>query len=289
MAEPVGRIARLLRWSVVDGPGNRMVLFLQGCNFACPGCHNPHTIGQCDDCGLCVPACPEAALSLQGGRIVFDAAACTQCDACLAACPISANPMAQALGVPQVLALLRRDLPFLDGLTVSGGEATVQLKFVAALFAAVKAAPDLAHLTCLIDSNGHLGPLGWAQVLPVTDGVMLDVKAFDPARHRALTGQDNARVLASARLLAKAGKLAELRFLMVPGQTDSEDEAAAFQAFAASLGPGLRLRLNAFQHHGVRGPARDWPAMRREGVEALAARLTAAGLGPVVLPSVWLG
>ncbi len=289
MAEPVGRIARLLRWSVVDGPGNRMVLFLQGCNFACPGCHNPHTIGQCDDCGLCVPACPEAALSLQGGRIVFDAAACTQCDACLAACPISANPMAQALGVPQVLALLRRDLPFLDGLTVSGGEATVQLKFVAALFAAVKAAPDLAHLTCLIDSNGHLGPLGWAQVLPVTDGVMLDVKAFDPARHRALTGQDNARVLASARLLAKAGKLAELRFLMVPGQTDSEDEAAAFQAFAASLGPGLRLRLNAFQHHGVRGPARDWPAMPREGVEALAARLTAAGLGPVVLPSVWLG
>ena len=289
MAEPVGRIARLLRWSVVDGPGNRMVLFLQGCNFACPGCHNPHTIGQCDDCGLCVPACPEAALSLQGGRIVFDAAACTQCDACLAACPISANPMAQALGVPQVLALLRRDLPFLDGLTVSGGEATVQLKFVAALFAAVKAAPDLAHLTCLIDSNGHLGPLGWAQVLAVTDGVMLDVKAFDPARHRALTGQDNARVLASARLLAKAGKLAELRFLMVPGQTDSEDEAAAFQAFAASLGPGLRLRLNAFQHHGVRGPARDWPAMRREGVEALAARLTAAGLGPVVLPSVWLG
>lgn len=289
MAEPVGRIARLLRWSVVDGPGNRMVLFLQGCNFACPGCHNPHTIGQCDDCGLCVPACPEAALSLQGGRIVFDAAACTQCDACLAACPISANPMAQALGVPQVLALLRRDLPFLDGLTVSGGEATVQLKFVAALFAAVKAAPDLAHLTCLIDSNGHLGPLGWAQVLPVTDGVMLDVKAFDPARHCALTGQDNARVLASARLLAKAGKLAELRFLMVPGQTDSEDEAAAFQAFAASLGPGLRLRLNAFQHHGVRGPARDWPAMRREGVEALAARLTAAGLGPVVLPSVWLG
>ncbi|MCI5109769.1 MAG: YjjW family glycine radical enzyme activase [Marivita sp.] len=288
MPDPIGTISRVLRWSVVDGPGNRLVLFLQGCNFNCPGCHNPHTIGVCNDCGDCIPACPTDALTLVDGRIAFDPTLCTDCDECLRACPISANPMVRRMSVEDVLVLLRRDVAFLNGLTVSGGEATMQLKFVRALFAAVKAAPDLAHLTCFVDSNGHLGPQGWAKLLDVTDGVMLDIKAFDPDRHRNLTGQGNERVLASARLLAKAGKLAELRFLLVPGQTDNTDEIDALRDFARSLGPGIRLRLNAFQHHGVRGPARDWPVMRRAGVEQAAARLMAADIGPLVLPSVWL-
>lgn len=288
MPEPIGTVSKVLRWSVVDGPGNRLVLFLQGCNFNCPGCHNPHTIGICNDCGDCIPVCPPGALTMVDGRIAFDPAVCTDCDACLRICPISANPMVRTMSVADVLALLRRDAAFLNGLTVSGGEATMQLKFVRALFAAVKAAPDLAHLTCFIDSNGHLGPQGWAKVLEVTDGVMLDIKAFDPARHRHLTGQGNARVLASARLLADAGKLAELRFLMVPGETDTDGELAALRAFAEALGPGIRLRLNAFQHHGVQGAARDWPVMRRAGVEAAAAFLAEGNVGPITLPSVWL-
>lgn len=58
------RIAKILPWSCVDGPGNRMVLFLQGCNFDCAACHNPHTIGQCNDWGDCLPACAPGALRL---------------------------------------------------------------------------------------------------------------------------------------------------------------------------------------------------------------------------------
>lgn len=286
MPEPSGLVARLLRWSVVDGPGNRMVLFLQGCSFSCRACHNPHTIGTCNACGLCLPACAPGALVLNDGRMAFDPALCTQCDACLAACPINANPMARRLQVGEVLQALHQDRLFLDGITVSGGEATMQPKFVAALFTAIKAAPDLSHLTCLIDSNGHLGPSGWERLLPVTDGVMLDIKALDPVRHRALTGKGNEHVLASARLLAKAGKLSELRYLVIPGQTDREDEVAAFVALAREL--GVPLRLNAFRRHGVRGLAQDWPEAGRASLEAIAARLVAAGLGPVALPAVWV-
>lgn len=69
----------------------------------------------------------------------WQAALCTDCDACLDACPRSANPKTATMTVAEVLALLRRDGPLLSGITVSGGEATTQLPFVVALFAAIKA------------------------------------------------------------------------------------------------------------------------------------------------------
>jgi pyruvate-formate lyase-activating enzyme len=159
---------------------------------------------------------------------------------------------------------------------------------VAALFAAIRQDPALAGLTCFIDSNGHLGAQGWRQLLPLTDGVMLDIKAFDPALHLGLTGRDNARSLNSARITHAAGKLYELRYLMLPGQTDTPEEIAHLIRFADELGGPLRIRLNAFHAQGVRGKAGDWPSMPRPRVEAVADQLRQAGLGPVILPAVWL-
>ncbi|PKR88652.1 YjjW family glycine radical enzyme activase [Pleomorphomonas diazotrophica] len=288
MSDGVAAVSKFLTWSVVDGPGNRFVLFLQGCNYRCITCHNPHTIGICNDCGTCVAVCPSGALTKTGRKVVHDPGLCVACDSCLAACPTRANPMVRRMTVEDVLALLRRNAPFLNGLTVSGGEATLHLDFLIDLFAAIRAAPDLAHLTLFIDSNGHLAAEGWQRVLPLTDGVMLDIKAFDPDRHRRLTGTDNKLSLASARLLADAGKLYELRFLLVPGETDRPEEIGALAALARELDPNIRLRLNAFQLHGVRGSAATWKAMPRDGVEAAAAALAAAGFSNVAVPSVWL-
>ncbi|WP_237154475.1 YjjW family glycine radical enzyme activase [Oryzibacter oryziterrae] len=282
------QVSKILTWSVVDGPGNRFVLFLQGCTYRCLACHNPHTIGQCDHCGACVATCPSGALSLRDGRVVHDPAPCTSCDTCLRTCPINANPMVQTMTVADVLARIRTAQAFLTGITVSGGEATMQLRFVSALFAALKTSGDLRHLSCMIDSNGHLGPRGWASVLPFTDGVLLDIKAFDPDRHRRLTGRSNERSIASARLLAAAGKLSELRLLMIPGETDLDAEIDALTRLVLDLSPETRIRLNAFQHHGVRGEAREWAKMERDGVERAAERLRAAGVKHVAVPTVWL-
>lgn len=288
MSDGVVAVSKFLTWSVVDGPGNRFVLFLQGCNYRCVTCHNPHTIGVCSDCGSCVAVCPSGALTKTGRKVVHDPDPCIACDSCLTACPTHANPMVRRMTVENILNLLRRNAPFLNGLTVSGGEATIHLDFLIDLFTAVRAAPELAHLTLFIDSNGHLPAEDWQRILPLTDGVMLDIKAFDPERHRRLTGNDNTLSIASARLLATAGKLYELRFLMIPGETDRSEEIVALATLANELGVGTRLRLNAFQHHGVRGRAAMWEAMPREGVEAAAATLKAAGINEVAVPSVWL-
>ena len=280
-------VSRWLPFSCVDGPGNRLVLFLQGCNFRCPGCHNPHTIGLCDHCGDCVPGCPSGALALIDGRVRWQASLCTHCDRCLDACPRSASPKTHQMSVAEVLVLLRRYGPLLTGITVSGGEATTQLPFVTDLFTAIKAAPDLTHLSCLLDSNGSLGEAGWQRLLPVLDGAMIDLKGWRDSVHHSLTGQGRERVLASLQLLARVGKLAELRLLHVPGRTDFIDADGKLEAglvsFLQSLGP-VPIRLNGFRHHGVRGEALAWQEAAMDELDGLSNALKVKGFGPISLP-----
>ena len=264
------------------------MVFLQGCNFNCTTCHNPYTVGVCDHCGDCIPACHVDALTMINGRVVFDPEACDQCDACLDICPISASPMVQHVSVDDILDIARKHKPFLSGITVSGGEATLQLKFVIALFEAVKSDPELHDLTCFVDTNGHLGAQSWERLLPVTDGVMLDIKAFDPDTHRLLTGQDNVKSRQSAQIVHDAGKLHELRFLVIPDKTDTDKEVASLTEFALSLGGNIRIRLNAFQSHGVRGKAMDWHTMNETGINKIAEHLRAAGITEVVTPVLYL-
>ena len=287
MSSPRATVSKVLTYSIVDGPGNRLVIFLQGCNFNCAFCHNPHTIGECNHCGECVPACHVDALSLVDGRVVYDPVACDHCDACLDVCPISANPMVREYSVAEILELVREHRPFLSGVTVSGGEPTMQLDFIIDLFNAIKSDEEFAGLSCFIDSNGHLDAPDWERVLPVTDGVMLDIKGFDNATHEALTGMQNGKSLESARLIHAAGKLHELRFLLVPGRTDSTKELDDLVGFVRELGAGTRVRLNAFQHHGVKGEALGWAKMTEAGVDMAAERLRAAGIDNVTIPAVY--
>lgn len=84
-----------------------------------------------------------------------------------------------------------------------------------ALFTAIKTDPQLQHLTCMVDSNGMLSETGWQKLLPVCDGVMLDLKAWDSTCHRQLTGRDNTLIKQSITFLSGQRKLAELRLLVI--------------------------------------------------------------------------
>ena len=216
MSPGLGLLADVVPFSWVDGPGNRYVLFLQGCNFACTACHNPHTI------------------------------------------PL-ATPRARMVTVEQVLSEVRRTHRFLSGVTVSGGEATLQPRFVFDLFAAVKTDPELGHLTTFIDTNGSAPRAVWDRLVPVTDGTMVDLKAFDPEVHLRLTGTTNTSVLTSIRHLAGRGKLYEVRLLLVPGINDSAAQLRETADWLLSVDPLVRIKVIAFRRHGVRASARDWP------------------------------
>jgi pyruvate formate lyase activating enzyme len=232
-------VADVIRFSWVDGPGNRFVVFLQGCNFDCLACHNPQTI------------------PLQSAH-------------------------ARELSVDDLVDDVRHAMPYISGLTVSGGEATVQADFVGELFAAVKEDEQLGRLTTFIDSNGSASDETWRMLAPVTDGVMVDLKALDPQRHVELTGQPNDAVLASIRQLHELGLLYEVRLLLSPGQNDDEAELRRTAEWLLSVDPGIRVKVNGFRHHGVRATARAWAEATDEDLERYRGLLREAGVRTVV-------
>ncbi|WP_336219592.1 YjjW family glycine radical enzyme activase [Citrobacter amalonaticus] len=280
-------VSKIIPFSCVDGPGSRLALFLQGCNLRCKNCHNPWTMGRCNNCGECVPHCPHQALSMRDGNVIWQADICEQCDTCLQMCPQQATPMAQTLSVDDVLRQIRKAFLFIEGITVSGGEATTQLPFIVALFTAIKTDPQLQSLTCLVDSNGLMSETGWEKLLPVCDGVMLDLKAWDSATHKTLTGRDNTQIKHSITLLAQRGKLAELRLLVIPGKVDYLQHSDALAAFIKKLGD-IPVRLNAFHAHGVYGEAKTWPGATPQEVETLAKALRDRGVDNLIFPALYL-
>jgi pyruvate formate lyase activating enzyme len=252
-AQATGLITDVIEFSAVDGPGNRFVIFTQGCNLDCIACHNPYTINPCIDCGDCVISCPSGALSLDvAGKVLWDAATCTGGDTCIDVCEYDSTPKARTLAVADLIERIRVAAPFLSGVTVSGGEATQQAGFVRALFAALKSDAGLARLTCFVDTNGDADASTWQLLSPVMDAAMVDLKCLDDAIHRRMTGSGNERILASIRLLAAAGKLHEVRLLLLPGVNDADELLAATGAWLGAIDRRMRVKVIGFRHHGAR-------------------------------------
>ncbi len=248
-----GLVSGTIEFSNVDGPGNRFVVFMQGCTFDCAACHNPYTISPCIDCGDCVPGCPSGALSIVRDRVRWDESLCLGGDECLTICPHDASPKALPMVVADLVRRIEPAAPFLSGITVSGGEATAQSEFVAELFAAVR--QRWPRLTCFVDSNGDAARATWDVLAPVTDGVMVDLKCLDPQVHVEITGVSNRRTLASIEHLHARGLLWEVRLLMLPGLNDADDLLAATGQWLAAINPTMRLKVIGFRHHGVRRTA----------------------------------
>ena len=184
--------------------------------------------------------------------------------------------------------MIHQNKAFLSGVTVTGGEATLQLPFIYDFFSAVKADPQLEHLTTMVDSNGHLDIKGWQTLIPVMDGAMIDLKAWDKATHKRLTGHSHERVLSSLRFLFQNRKLYEVRYLVIPGLTDTISQLQGSADFLKQLDANIRVRLNAFQHHGVRKDGRQWPSCNEEHMTAVATQLQNMGLRQLIKPTVYL-
>jgi len=164
-----------------DGPGIRLVVFLQGCNFKCLYCANPDTI-VCDGGTLTDPE-----------EIVGKA--------------VSEKPFFGKKG----------------GITFSGGEPTLQAKELIPLFKRLK--EESIHIC--VDTNGSILTDDVKALLLLTDLVLLDIKEFNPERHRALTKRDNQETIRTARWLEENQIPVWLRYVLVPGYSDFKEDIIA--------------------------------------------------------------
>ena len=142
------------------------------------------------------------------------------------------------------------------GLTISGGEAMVQLAFAKRIFAGAKK----MGLHTAIETSGFLGDRADDSFLSVVDLVLLDIKSSNPDTYRKVTGRDLAPTLRFAERLASIGKPAWVRFTLVPGLTDDPANVEGIAKFVAPMKNVEWVEVQPFHQMGEF----KWKAMKLE-------------------------
>lgn len=139
------------------------------------------------------------------------------------------------------------------GITVSGGEALLQIDFLLELFEKAK---QRGIGTCL-DTSAQLftrkSPFfeKFECLMELTDTVLLDIKHIDDEEHRKLTRHSNANILDCARYLSEIDKPVWIRHVLIPGITDKDEYLVRLRDFLSTLHNIERIEVLPYHTLGV--------------------------------------
>jgi pyruvate formate lyase activating enzyme len=271
-----GVVFDVQRYSLHDGPGLRTNVFLKGCLLRCAWCANPESqalqpepmlrAAHCIECGDFAEPCTHCWPFWQAQR---RSEVKGEIDARAAVCPTGALGWVGTWRTAgDVLAEVLRDRPFYGvggGMTLTGGEPTVQADFAVALLQLAR----LEGINTALETCGHAPWATFARLLPHLDLLLFDVKHADPARHRAHTGLDNALILDNLRRAVEAGAAVRVRVPLIPGFNASEEDVAAIAALVRDL-PGPVQGMDMLPYHtmgrakyAALGREYPWPEQKR--------------------------
>lgn len=139
------------------------------------------------------------------------------------------------------------------GITVSGGEALLQIDFVTELF---RKAHERGITTCLDTSaQPFTRREPWfskfEELMRHTDTVLLDIKHIRDDAHRNLTGHTNRNILDCARYLSDIGKPVWIRHVLIPGITDDDTMLHELADFIGTLRNMDRVEVLPYHTLGV--------------------------------------
>ena len=219
-----GTVFDIKEFSLHDGPGPRVTVFLKGCPLRCRWCHNPEGLSPkpqlmvkqnlCTKCGKCFQSC--------------DHPECAGLGRCLYACPNGLVSLSgQVYEAEELAKKVMKNADFYamngGGVTVSGGEPLAQADFVCALF-------DYLPIHKAIQTSGYADNSVFKRVIDRCDYVMMDVKLADREMHKQYTGVYNDKILENLEYLKQSGKAYVIRTPLIPNITDTQENLAAIQA-----------------------------------------------------------
>lgn len=170
----------------------------------------------------------------------------------------------------------------MGGVTFSGGEPLYQGKFLLKCVKLLKA--NDVHTT--IDTSLSCG-FGWIEQLePYIDLWMISIKAVSPTLHQQLTNHDNQVILNHITKLNRNRADMLLRYVIIPGLTDTRSELAKLADFIINLPYRVPLELLAYHTMGVKKwqelglpyELRDYPKAEKSDLEQAKSYLLACGL-----------
>jgi len=195
-----GIVFDIKEFSVHDGPGLRITVFLKGCPLDCSWCHNPEGKS----------STPQTMHSPAGERI--------------AGRTYSADELAKRLNRHAQILQLNQ-----GGVTFSGGEPLLQAGFVADVI------DRLDNMHVLLDTSGYGSESDFRMLASRSDLVYFDLKLIDAALHKQYTGKDNYPILHNLNILGGMDKPFLIRVPLIPGVTDTVSNLEAIAQHVSQL------------------------------------------------------
>ena len=249
------------RYSINDGPGIRITIFMKGCPLRCRWCHNPesqspkvqklYTASKCIGARDCIEVCPTGALTHTPDGIVTDGERCTLCGKCAEACPTRAIEMSGKLySSRELVKIIERERVHIDqsggGVTFSGGEPLMHPGFLIEMLDAC----GKSGLHRAVDTCGFANTETLLEVARHTDLFLFDLKLVDPVQHKKWTGVDNRLILKNLKLLAETGANINIRIPFIKNVNTAENEIRKMADFVSSL-PGQKPLVNLLPYHNI--------------------------------------